>query len=200
MPKSFPKEAFQKCPEILPTCCNMGSAYGPPERSCKRSTLREIPMFVKKSAPGHHLPPLVYFRERSFLTQRACVWSSKVCWAFTTCHWAKQGEKRLLALQDLGSPWGNEARIPKQLVTNVRSRLYREGLGKAIWRSSSLGRWEAEMSPQCSMENGQLTSDYYFKDLKLFQTALTASKHLPEHKARSLTETWGTQMCGFFYI
>lgn len=93
-----------------------------------------------KSQPRTSLPPLVYFRECSFLTQRACIWSSNVCWAFTMCHWAKQGEKRLLALQDLGSPWGNEARIPKQLVTNVRSRPYREGLGKAIWRSSSLGR------------------------------------------------------------
>ena len=45
------------------------------------------------------------------------------------------------------------------------------------------------MSPRCSRETCQLTSDYYFKDLKLFQTALAASKYLPEHKARLLTGT-----------
>lgn len=196
MPKLFPKEVFRECPENLPTCCNMGSAYGPPKRPCKRSTWREIPVFVKKWAPGHHLPPLVYFREHGFLTQQACIRSSVSEPALS----AKQGGKRVLTLQELGSPWGNKAQTPKQLVTNVRCRLYREGLGKAIRRSSSLGRWEAEMSPQCSRENGQLTSVCYFKDLKLFWTSLTASKHLPEHKARPRTGTWGTQMCGFFCI
>ena len=65
-------------------------------------------MFVKKSAPGHHLPPVVYFRGTQLhlhhlasmhLVQQILL---SIYYVSVNQHWgAKQGEKRLLTLQDL---------------------------------------------------------------------------------------------------
>ena len=125
MPQLFPKEVFQECPENLPTCCHMGSAYGPPERSYKRSTLREIPVCESQpqdiirhlwcilgstaSSPSKHASG-----PANFVAHLLCVREPAL------------GDKRLPGLQELGSPWGNKARTLKHLVSKVRYRIYRE--------------------------------------------------------------------------
>lgn len=146
MPQLFPKEVFQECPENLPTCCHMGSACGPPERSCKRSTLREIP--VCESQPQdiiHHLwcilgstassPSKHASDPANFAAYLLCVREPAL------------GDKRLPGLQGLGSPWGNKARTLKHLVSKVRCRIYRGRAGKGHLEVFVFGKMRGRNEP-----------------------------------------------------
>lgn len=130
MPKLFQKRCLE-CPENLPTCCNMGSAYGATQEALQKIHLEgNSCVCEEKVSPQDIIYPLWCILRIRLPHPTTCIRSSVSEPALS----AKQGE-RVLTLQEAWFSFGEIKHKHQNSLQQCKMQVVQGRAGKGYWGS-----------------------------------------------------------------